>query len=706
LRDADAGDDPGSADGAGTLADLDGVCAGIGQEFHAFGAGYITRDQAEIRKGFSEHSHRLADTFGKAMGGGYGNGVDTLVDQIADVPEDAVAVERTVLLAVGGDGGAADEAEMRVAGGLDRLLLLGLDSLDVGQGEESAQAVLVVDHEQLVNAEVLGEEFVRGLNRVLRNVAFLERVDLIARRHRLGDGTAGVAGFYDPSGEEAEQLVGFVHYGEGAEAEAAVGDQIDDFADALVRADLDWFLDEAVDVVLHAGHFLDLFLVGHVVVDQAHAAVERHLDGHFRLRHGVHVRGDDGNLQLEVLRKPGDQIRLAGEHLGIQRGQRNVVVGQADGQVAGEETVGGLVIVFDPGRGGRFHGLNPAKDCLFSSRNDVGGSVNCSVEYRPYRRPFRHPLRTARGIWTVREGFLVKVVTAEGVGYGEIAPIPSFGSETTEAAETFLRKCISAPDKHLARLPVGLPCSAFALSSALAVSKSTFNFSREVAGLLPAGEAALSALREKSEQGFRVFKWKIGVFEADEELAVMEELFSQLPSDGRLRFDANGGLDRETSGRWLERLAPHQKRVEYLEQPLPVGEETAMAELGGTFGIPVALDESLNGPVGRRWLVPGAWDGPLVVKPALMGDVRALAATLAPVAEQVVLSSVFETGVGLANALALLDQLPDIGRAIGFDTAGMFFDFLSPVMPSACVDTAMLASYEPSALWKHLPPSN
>ena len=47
---------------------------------------------------------------------------------------------------------------------------------------------------------------------------------------------------------------------------------------------------------------------------------------------------------------------------------------------------------------------------------------------RRYALPFRSPLRTARGAWTVREGILIRVTGADGrLGYGEIAPIQGFG---------------------------------------------------------------------------------------------------------------------------------------------------------------------------------------------------------------------------------------------------------------------------------------
>ena len=48
-------------------------------------------------------------------------------------------------------------------------------------------------------------------------------------------------------------------------------------------------------------------------------------------------------------------------------------------------------------------------------------------------------------------------------GYGEVAPLPSFGSETVAEATAFLEQLASEPEMNA---PVNLPCCAFALSAA------------------------------------------------------------------------------------------------------------------------------------------------------------------------------------------------------------------------------------------------
>ncbi|HKK18244.1 MAG TPA: hypothetical protein VJ952_06135, partial [Opitutales bacterium] len=106
--------------------------------------------------------------------------------------------------------------------------------------------------------------------------------------------------------------------------------------------------------------------------------------------------------------------------------------------------------------------------------------------YRPYRREFRQPLRTAHGEWKAREGFILRIEAGATVAYGEIAPLPEFGTETSERAADFLEQWASDP----IIAPSGLPCCTFALTAAMRQLKGPAGAEMRnyaVAGLLPAG---------------------------------------------------------------------------------------------------------------------------------------------------------------------------------------------------------------------------
>lgn len=343
------------------------------------------------------------------------------------------------------------------------------------------------------------------------------------------------------------------------------------------------------------------------------------------------------------------------------------------------------------------------------------------ISVKPYRRAFRQPLRTAHGEWATREGFLVRLEQEGRVGYGEVAPLPEFGSETLADAMAFLEQLTIQPEMAV---PVNLPCCAFALSAAQIFAErgsldllkngeassqgaSRVPISRliapprdySVSALLPSGSAALRLAAQKSKAGYCNMKWKIGIDPIAKEISTARSLFDSLPSAVRLRFDANAGLAASELEQWVEFLIPYRERIDFIEQPLACGQEALMSDYMEASGLCIALDESLNGSDRERWLKPNAWAGALVIKAPLMGELSQQADRLAAVAKQVVFSSVFETGIGLENSLRLADSLPQFFRPIGYDTMDAFNDGLNYLQAAPTICTSDRRAYDPDLIW-------
>jgi len=329
-------------------------------------------------------------------------------------------------------------------------------------------------------------------------------------------------------------------------------------------------------------------------------------------------------------------------------------------------------------------------------------------DYRRYRRVFRAPARTPRGVWRAREGFVVRLASASGgVGFGEVAPIEAFGSEGLEAAERALRafgRAGADAEKALA----GAPAAAFGVGSARAMAAAGLPPSERdfaVAAFLPPNDDAPDICRARAEDGFSVFKLKIGASDFAPDIERVRRVAAALPPRGRLRLDANASLGAAGLERWMRALAAERESIEFLEQPLPPGEETAMRAVMEAWGIPIALDETLCRDGGTRWLGSGAWPGPLVVKPALAGDPAAWPAVESKVADRIALSSVFETSVGVANALQAARRLGAGARAIGFGTTDAFADGLSPVQAGPTLSGRAFDAATLRRVWDALPHS-
>lgn len=308
-----------------------------------------------------------------------------------------------------------------------------------------------------------------------------------------------------------------------------------------------------------------------------------------------------------------------------------------------------------------------------------------SFAYRRYHLPFRSPLRTAHGLWSAREGILLRLEARDGaVSYGEAAPIPWFGTETVDEVEEACRKLGEVVDDTLLdTVPGKLGClrSAFA-SARTELAEPRDMTSRQVASLLPAGKAALDLIESQAEVGFRVFKWKVGAANAMDELGLLDDICAKLPDGARLRLDANGAWDRRTAERWLERCA--ERPVEYVEQPcfadasqgtaLQNKTEDLLMGLANDYPTPLALDESLIrlGDI-TRWIDAG-WSGFYVLKPSLLENAQAAQVKLAKAHAKVVFSSALETAIGAKAALQLAFSWTGHAYALGFGVWPLFHD--------------------------------
>jgi len=326
------------------------------------------------------------------------------------------------------------------------------------------------------------------------------------------------------------------------------------------------------------------------------------------------------------------------------------------------------------------------------------------LEFRRYALPFRHAVRTAHGSWATREGLFIRIERPDGtVGFGEAAPVPGFGTDTVDRAEA---ECASlgdiVDDGVLARLERASPALRNALSNALSEAAwAPCHSSLGVAALLPAGRQALVEAPPKAEAGFRVFKWKVGVGAADDELAILDDILAALPSGSSLRLDANGSWSRRTASLWLDRAA--DRPIEFVEQPVAPtakGADDTLLGLASDYPVPLALDESLvaDGDV-ARWLDLG-WRGFFVVKPLLLGDPVAALSRLEKAGARVVFSSCLETALGARESLRLAFSWPGGTAALGFGVWPLFMDprFDGPCLaPFIAVDD--FERINPEALW-------
>ena len=302
--------------------------------------------------------------------------------------------------------------------------------------------------------------------------------------------------------------------------------------------------------------------------------------------------------------------------------------------------------------------------------------------FRYFSQKFTKPMITNHGIWEIRESIIIRLIDEKDqITWGEISPISWFGSETIEQALDFCRQLPKEITKEIIfAIPDKLPACQFAfessthpggfrLCSRVSVPEASFQSpgtNLTYSGLLPAGKLALNQWSNLWEQGYKTFKWKIGVNEINQELEIFDLLISSLPTSAKLRLDANGGLTYQQAKLWLEKCDQFSPKIEFIEQPLSVDKFTEMQELSNLYLTPIALDESIANLHQLESCFQQGWRGIFVIKPGIFGSPSQLREFCKQHQIDIVFSSVFETEIGRQASLQLAAELSTNNRAVGF----------------------------------------
>lgn len=316
------------------------------------------------------------------------------------------------------------------------------------------------------------------------------------------------------------------------------------------------------------------------------------------------------------------------------------------------------------------------------------------IAVRPYRRPFARPLKAAWGTWSVREGLLVRLrdpVTGK-TGFGEAAPLGQ------ELRQILALACPSPSPESLA----GHRATTFALWAAqrsLAGPEGQPPPAVRSAALLSLGNDTGCRIRHLRESGFRTCKLKVGLNDLNAEWKSLQAVALSLQEGEKLRLDPNRSWKEDDWKFWKPRLNGLSEWIQFIEEPFVRGiDRSQMLREARNSPVPLALDESLAEGNPAEW-TEIHWPGYWIVKPSLMGSPTSWMAALKPYAGKVVISSVFETGIGLSALAGIADCFPGLDHGLG--TNAYFEDAFGASTTGS--DLKALSVEQQEALWKNLP---
>ncbi|MGE5196185.1 MAG: o-succinylbenzoate synthase [Anaerolineae bacterium] len=287
----------------------------------------------------------------------------------------------------------------------------------------------------------------------------------------------------------------------------------------------------------------------------------------------------------------------------------------------------------------------------------------CSYTIYRYELPIRTALKR-------RLGLVLELENEEGkVAFGDIAPLPNWSLETlAEAEQELFRIKDSILDRNWESESISesvaslttLPSVSFGLESALLqLQERLTGHPIPVCGLLMGQSSEIFSQAEKLQAlGFRTLKIKI----ASLPLAEAKNLLEDLRKRFLLRVDINRAWDLRTALRFFSDFP--EDAFDYIEEPVDSPLDLCH------FSHPFALDESL-----REWQVDLSLPKlrALVIKPTLSGS-SFLWKAFTNQATKIILSSSFESGIGIAHIASLSAKISKEGLAsrssdaVGIDT--------------------------------------
>lgn len=337
------------------------------------------------------------------------------------------------------------------------------------------------------------------------------------------------------------------------------------------------------------------------------------------------------------------------------------------------------------------------------------------IETIPVRVPIRSKfaIRGSKGVHASSPFLLVKVHTDEGItGLGEVSCTPRWSGEDHFTAAHFIQT-ILAPELE-GQDPTEIEGLTGRLNHALALNpftKSALEMAlwdirgkslgvpvyrlidgpvREfvptkwsVSGLEPkkAAEIAAWAVGE----GFTTLKIKVGI-DGRGDAARVEAVRAAVGEAVTLGIDANGGWSTHDAVPNIRRL--YEYNIAFVEQPVPPGDPTAMAEVRRQVNIPIIADESiytLEDAMNLARAHAADMFSVYVGKSSGIGPARKIACFAEANGVTCTVGSNLEMGVGSAAMIHLAMSTPGIrAEAIPCDIIGPFFyeeDLLTEPLP-------------------------
>lgn len=310
----------------------------------------------------------------------------------------------------------------------------------------------------------------------------------------------------------------------------------------------------------------------------------------------------------------------------------------------------------------------------------------------------KEPFKNASFIIETRNGFIIKITDENNyIGFGEVAPLPGFSSETLHECEVALNRLYytiidnSAKNEEFDLISElhsisNLPSLIFGIEQAvisLLIQRGELSslLSHEkiihVNGIvgIKSKEEIFRKIDDLLANDFKTIKMKLGINSIEDDVEIVKQIANRIDDSIKIRLDVNGNWNYQQAEFAVNNLP--KEKIELIEQPVNNINELVM--LSDFSPIPIAIDESIRNTSEAKEIIERSNITNIVLKPSILGSIIqtiSLIKSAGNLGKKIIISSAFESVVG-RSAIVWLASFVIENHAHGLNTAEHFVEDLA-----------------------------
>lgn len=333
-----------------------------------------------------------------------------------------------------------------------------------------------------------------------------------------------------------------------------------------------------------------------------------------------------------------------------------------------------------------------------------------SIQIHHYKLSFLHPLVTAKGVYSTREGLLLSLSLHGKTCWSEVSPLPGFSVTTLEECHDWLKinkssfsaQLIDRIDTTSAQnnmqdvvkfinsitepeFPPDTPPEInFAFDTLFfqgICQISNLETENDIKIGVNATASDLNSAQLQIKNGYQTIKLKVGL-DWPTEINTILILRSQYPKI-RIRLDANESWSVDEAKLRLQEL--ENLNVEYVEQPVKHSDLLEYGNQFRTLGTAIAADESARNLISIQELIRNHSVDVFILKPPMLGSFKMIQEVCSEIKAagcRMTFTSSLDSSINVSMSALISSIWSEPGDMHGFSTGNLFVQDINQLKPT------------------------